>query len=186
MTNSEEPATPAGPLGGEAPPSAPAIRADLIAAIVFIVLALVAFYASWTMPRLEARRIHPFTIPGLVPGILSIALLVCGGIVAIRSIRTKIEGGWQALISLLYAQAARRVLAVLALVLIYTLGLVGNLPFAVATGIFVFAFIAIFELWLTDKPKPVLPALTWAFGLAVVTAIVVTYVFERLFLVRLP
>ncbi len=34
-------------------------RADLITAIVLAVLGLIVVYASWTMPRLEARHIHP-------------------------------------------------------------------------------------------------------------------------------
>src|SRR5690606_27508065 len=40
-------------------------RADLITAIVLVLLGLAVTYASWTMDRLEVRRIHPSTIPGL-------------------------------------------------------------------------------------------------------------------------
>ena len=52
------------------------VRADLLTAIVFIVLAAAMLYGSWTMDRLEVRRIHPFTAPGVVPGLLSAALLL--------------------------------------------------------------------------------------------------------------
>ena len=162
------------------------VRADLVAAIVFIALGALILYGSWTMPRLEVRRINPLTAPGLVPGMLSFALIVCGVILAVRSLRARIEGGWRELGAALVSRETRRALIVVALVLVYTLGLVGWLPFWAATAIFVFAFILTFELWVTPKPKPLLRSLAWAFGLAVVTAVTVTLVFERLFLVRLP
>jgi putative tricarboxylic transport membrane protein len=162
------------------------VRADLVAAVVFIVLGALILYGSWTMPRLEVRRIHPLTIPGLVPGLLSLSLIICGTLLAIRSLRSRAEGGWIALREALVSEGARRALVVVALVLIYTLGLVGRLPFWAATGIFVFAFITVFEVWITPKKRPLVPSLLWALGLAVVTAAAATYVFERLFLVRLP
>lgn len=162
------------------------IKADLLAGLAFIVLGVAIFYGSWTMDRLEVRRIHPFTIPGLVPGILSVALTLCGAVLAMRSLKTKAENGWHILGGALTSSAAGRALAVMALALIYTLGMVGTLPFWAATGIFVFAFIMVFECWLAEPRKPILPSLYWALGIAVLTAAIVTLVFERAFLVRLP
>lgn len=181
-----------GPAGmPDAPPAddretARMVRADLVAAIVFIILGALILYGSWTMPRLEARRVLPMTVPGLVPGMLSVGLIICGVLLAIRSLRARAEGGWQALTSGLVSEGARRVLAVLFHVLVYTLVLVGTLPFWLATAIFVFAFIVTFEVWITPRPRPLLPSVAWALALAVVTSAAVTYVFERLFLVRLP
>ena len=82
--------------------------------------------------------------------------------------------------------AAARAGAVMLLALVYTLGLVGTLPFWAATGLFVFTFIMVFECWLSEPRKPWVKSLLWASGLALVTATVVTLVFERAFLVRLP
>ena len=82
--------------------------------------------------------------------------------------------------------AAGRVGMVLVLTLTYTLGLVGLVPFWLATGLFVFAFILVFELWLAEPRRRLAQSLPWALGLAVVTAAAVTLVFERAFLVRLP
>ena len=187
MTDTDGPATtPVIPPAGDDKEAARMVRADLVAAIVFIVLGAMILYGSWTMPRLEVRRIHPMTIPGLVPGMLSFALIVCGTLLAIRSLRARVEGGWRTFGASLVSEGAQRALAVLALVLVFTLGLVGWLPFWAATAIFVFAFIATFEVWITPKKRPLIPSLAWAFGLAVVTAVAVTFVFERLFLVRLP
>jgi hypothetical protein len=162
------------------------IKADLLAGLFFIVLGLAIFYGAWTMDRLEVRRIHPMTVPGLVPGLLSAALTLCGAILAFRSIRSPAPGGWQQLSGGLLSVASGRAAAVMLLALIYTLGLVGTLPFWAATGLFVFAFIMLFECWLAEPRRPWLKSLPWALGLAVVTAGVVTLVFERAFLVRLP
>jgi hypothetical protein len=161
-------------------------KADLLAGLFFILLGLAIFYGSWTMDRLEVRRIHPLTVPGLVPGMLSVALTICGFIMAFRSLRTPAPGGWQQLSGAVLSGAAGRAGVVMLLALIYTLGLVGTLPFWAATGIFVFAFILCFECWLAVPRQPLLKSLPWALGLAVATAIAVTLVFERLFLVRLP
>ena len=38
-------------------------QADRIAAVVFLALGLAMLAGGWTMDRLEARRIHPASIP---------------------------------------------------------------------------------------------------------------------------
>lgn len=162
------------------------IKADLVAGLFFVVLAAATFFGSWTMDRLEVRRINPLTVPGLVPGLLSLALLVCGLILTIRSLRAAAPGGWRDLAQVIVSPATRRAGAVLVLTLTYTLVLVGWLPFWLATGVFVFAFILVFETWLATPRRSLRQTLPWALGLALVTATVVTLVFERLFLVRLP
>ena len=117
---------------------------------------------------------------------LAVALTLCGTILTFRSLRTPAAGGWQQLSGAVLSGAAARAATVMLLALIYTLGLVGTLPFWAATGLFVFAFIMVFECWLSEPRKPWLRSLLWALGLSVVTATVVTLVFERAFLVRLP
>lgn len=181
------------PSGGTVPPGAveaappPAmIKADLLAGLFFLVLGAATFEGAWTMDRLEVRRINPLTVPGLVPGLLALALLACGLILTLRSVRTAAPGGWRDLGQAIVSTAAQRAGAVLVLTLGYTLVLVGLLPFWLATGLFVFAFIMVFEAWLATPRRTVMQTLPWAVGLALVTAIVVTLVFERLFLVRLP
>jgi len=165
---------------------ATAARADLVTALVLVALGLAVFYLSWTMPRLEARRIHPATIPGLVPMILSAALVICGGLLALRSARLEADGGWHGLVGLLRTREALRVGVVLGLALIFTLVLIGWLPFWAAAMSFIFAFIVTFELLLGDaKPNPV-STLAWALAIALIGGGGIFYVFERIFLVRLP
>lgn len=162
------------------------IRADVITAIVFIALGLTVAYTSWNMDRLEVRRIHPSTIPGLVPFILGVALTLCGGLLAVRSARLDTRGGGAALVRVIASWSAVRVLAVLGLALLYTLGLVGRMPFWLASAIFVFAFILLFETVLTDRPATFLRTLIWALVVSLVAGLGIHYVFGEIFLVRLP
>lgn len=162
------------------------IKADLLAGLFFIVLSAASLYGSWTMDRLVNRRINPMTVPGLVPGMLSAALLVCGIVLTLRSLRANSAGGWSALGENLVSWAAQRVVMVLVLTLTYTLGLLGLVPFWLATGLFVIAFILVFEVWMAEPRRNFWQTLPWALGLGIATAAIVTVVFERAFLVRLP
>jgi hypothetical protein len=175
----------AGPGHGEAADRARRNAADLVSGAVFVVLGLALLYASWTMPRLENRGVHPLTVPGLVPGLLAVALVVCGAMLAASAWRTG-RGGLAGLAALAASPQAGRVATALALVLVYTLILVGWLPFWLATALFVFAFIVAFELLLAPPPPRPARTLAWAAAIAVATGAVVVLVFERGFLVRLP
>lgn len=162
------------------------IRADLVTAIVLVALGLVVTYFSWTMDRLEMRRIHPATIPGLVPLILGGALTLCGTLLAIRSARLDRPGAGAALVRVLVSWTAVRVLTVLGLALVYTLLLVGNMPFWLASSLFIFTFIVLFETVLADQPGSLVRTLVWGTVVALAGGLGVYFVFERIFLVRLP
>jgi putative tricarboxylic transport membrane protein len=84
------------------------------------------------------------------------------------------------------AASARRLGATLALTLVYAVVLVGRMPFWLATFLFVFAFIATFE-WSRGRTlaRHARRLGTAALEAGLVAA-AVTYVFERIFLVRLP
>ena len=77
------------------------------------------------------------------------------------------------------------------LCLVYPLVLVGWLPFWLATGLFVFAFIVAFEWSPQDGEAAPSSArqravLLWAAVQSVLVAAIVSIVFQELFLVRLP
>ncbi|MBJ7577270.1 tripartite tricarboxylate transporter TctB family protein [Devosia sp. MC532] len=162
------------------------IRADLITAIILIALGLAVTYLSWTMDRLTVRRIHPATIPGLVPFVLGVALTLCGSLLAFRSWKLDTKAGGVALLNLLLSWQTIRVVTVAALALVYTLGLVGRMPFWLASALFVFAFIVLFETVLADRPANLVRTLIWALVVALVAGVGVNYVFGQIFLVRLP
>ncbi|TGG93580.1 tripartite tricarboxylate transporter TctB family protein [Natronospirillum operosum] len=164
-------------------------KADLWTGLVFLVFGLVVFHASWDMPRLENRGVSFYAIPGLVPMALGAGLALCGFLLAVRALRLgamqKLPAG-QDFKALLLDFESVRVLALTALILTYTLILIGWLPYWLATALFVLATIVVFEHVLKDDPIPLKRSLFWAVVQALIVAVVVSLIFERGFLVRLP
>ena len=149
-------------------------RADLASAAVWIVLGGAIVYASWTMDRFERHGAALYTAPALVPGLLGLVLLVLGLALGMRALRSgALRPGPAVRISM------GNTLLVLVLCLGYAIGLVGRTPFWLATLLFVCAFIATFEY-----PDFRRMALAPLYGAA--TSFIVTYLFESVFLVRLP
>jgi hypothetical protein len=166
----------------------PLVRADLITGVVLIVFGLAVVAESYGMPRLEERNINPWTAPGIVPGMLGLIIALLGGVLAFRSV-----GGWRNAAASHSAEdraEARASLARLALCgalcVIYAVLFVGRMPFWLACWLFVFAFIAAFEWGAGDATPVRARKLAIAAAIATATALVVPYVFETLFLVRLP
>jgi hypothetical protein len=142
---------------------------DRLQGIAWIALGAAIVYASWTMDRLERHGAALYTAPGLVPGLLGLVILVLGVMLALRASPAdpSVRDGWAA--SAL----------VLALCLGYAAGLVGRAPFWLATFLFITAFIALFEY--PDRRRMALAPL---YGAA--TSAAVTWLFQSVFLVRLP
>lgn len=161
-------------------------RADLVTAIVLVILGLVVFYFSYTMPRLEARGVHPMTIPGLVPMALGAGLAFLGVLLGLNAWRADAGGSWGGFLRVFWTLEAARVAAALGLVLVFTLVLVGWLPFWGASMAFLFLFIVTMETVLTDGRASVPRTLFWAAATAVAAGGGIYYLFAELFLVRLP
>lgn len=161
-------------------------KADLVTAIILVLLGLFVFYEAFTMDRLEARRIEPASIPGLVPMILGAGLALTGTMLAIRSARIEASGGWRALMAMLGTLSAARAGAALFLIFLFTLVLIGSMPFWAASMIFIVAYVLVFEVVLTDAPVPWVRSLLWALATAIVAGGGIYYLFSNVFLVRLP
>ena len=151
-------------------------RADLYFSVVLTLVGGATVFEAWRMPRLENLGINPLTAPGVTPALVGAVLTLLGLALFARSVASRGAGpgapecGWG------------RLLVTLALCLVYAVGLVGWLPFWLATAIFVAVFVALFTF---DRTRPLRP-LVMAVGLAVVTSAAVTFLFEDIFLVRLP
>ncbi len=162
-------------------------RADFVTSVLLIALGLGALIESWRMPRLEHLAINPYTVPGIVPGLLSAIILVLGTVLLVRSLRC---GGWRmdfgAARDLLRDETARRLGLGLVLTFGYAVGLVGRVPYWLATVLFVFFFICLFEWTGALAPARRVKAVGMVLGQALVVATVVSAVFQYVFLVRLP
>jgi hypothetical protein len=175
---------------GVRPPSARAmVKADLVAGLVFMALGLATLVESWRMPRFEDLNVEPFTIPGLVPGMLGAIILVLGGVLFLRAARA---GGWRLTERAPDAapwstdQGARRLLLSIALCLLYAGGLIGRLPFWLATFLFVAALVILFEWPLATDRSDRARRMLWAVLLAAAVSAATSFVFQEIFLVRLP
>ena len=164
-------------------------RRDFFTALVLVVFGLAVVVESLRMPRFETLGINPYTVPGLVPGVLGGVIVLFGLVMLVRS---SLAGGWRiddsnSEVKIQTSQAGlRRIALTLLLTLGYAGGLVSRLPFSLATTIFVFLFIALFE-WQESRTRTQrLRILGFSLLQAVIVAVTVTYVFEKIFLVRLP
>lgn len=157
-------------------------RADFLFGLGWSALGLVIAFESWRMPRLEEQHINPYTIPGLVPGLLGLLLILFGSILALR--------GWRGAGPELAANADAapwRVGLALLLCLGFGLGVLGHgPPFWLAAGIFLFLAVFLFELPERRAAGTVMGGAVRAGLVAVIGAAALTFIFQELFLVRLP
>jgi Tripartite tricarboxylate transporter TctB family len=162
-------------------------KADFITGLVLILLGVAVVWASLDMPRFEERNIDPYTAPGLVPGVLGAIILALGAILFVRAAHA---GGWR--LAWPAAQrptgdpGVRRLALSIALCLVYAGGLVGTVPFWLATFLFITAFVILFEWPLATDRAERARRLAFAPLLAAVIAVGVTVLFQYVFLVRLP
>src|SRR5205814_723798 len=93
---------------------------------------------SVMMDRLEKQDINPYTIPGLLPGLLGIAMTILGALLAARSWRHGLLAPAPKADASTRRAERRRLVLVLGLCLAFGVGLVGHgLPFWLAAAIFV-------------------------------------------------
>ena len=163
------------------------LRSDFLSAFGWMGLGTAILIGSVTMDRLEKQDINPYTIPGLLPGLLGIAMTILGLLLAARSWRSH-----------LFASAAgastscaelKRLMLVLGLCLTFGVILVGHgLPFWLAAAIFVTSAILSLQYQqrktIGQKLSARMFVTSAAIGLG--AGIVITIVFQEIFLVRLP
>lgn len=151
---------------------------DRITAAVFLCLGAAMTWGGFVMDRLEIRQIHPASIPGLVPMILGVALMVCAVLLALGADKAERDehdpaGSWKS-----FAFAA-------IWSCFFAMALVGQIPFVVATALYVAGFAGWYVLPETTGQKRAKSAV-FIVGFAVVVAVSVSVLFRYGFLVRLP
>src|ERR1700710_425273 len=80
-----EQAAPVSPPDG--PEATAQLRSDFLSALGWMGLGIAILIGSIRMDRLENQDINPYTIPGLLPGLLGIAMTILGTLLAARSWR---------------------------------------------------------------------------------------------------
>jgi len=168
----------------ELPPAS--ARTDAFAAMALAAFGVFAVAVAWRMERFESQGGTLWTAPGLWPAIVALVLAALAAALVLRSWRRARSIGWRA------AQPddaprvpTRRFAWAAAGFFVYALVLVGRgLPFWLGTALFVTAYVYVFHV--EGQARTPLRRAAMALAVGVTTALVVSLVFERVFLVRLP
>lgn len=154
-------------------------RSDLVGGAGWVFFGLLIVTESLRMDRFTSMGAELYTMPGFVPGMIGSVIVLLGGVLMLRGWRRRAASRQDAPAEPLLN---RRIGITLALSLAYAGGLVGRVPFWLATFLFVTAFVGCFA------PPDTTPLRRLAVALlaGVLTTAVVTLVFEQVFLVRLP
>jgi len=165
------------------------VKADFLTGVVLIFLSLYVIIESWRMPRLEHLKVHPLSVPGIVPSFIGMVLLFFGIILVIRSIR---RGGHhlgftsEGLRRLFNNSGNQRLLLTAFLTIGYAGFLIGTLPYWLATGLFIFVFIVLFEWGQGTNGARWRRCILPAVFISILSSAAITLLFDRLFLVSLP
>ena len=163
----------------------PSPLADLLTGAAWLALAVAIMIGAWQMDRLERLSAAIYTAPGLVPRLLGAAIAQMSVILIGRAVRAgalahvrvpqfKIADHW-------------RLVAALVLCLSFAIGLVGRgPPFWLAAALFVAVTVFVFQFPERRREGTLVrgAALAMVFGL--ISGFAIHYLFQDLFLVRLP
>lgn len=157
--------------------------ADLATGALLAVVGLATLALSWAMPTFAERGADPLTAPGIFPAAVGLLLAAAGGRLALRSLG-RLRTAPPATTPAFPRAATVRTLAGFALMAAAVL-LAGHVDFRLLVAGFCLAFSAAFLDWRVPPPQ------RWRQlgAVALVTAVAalaIPFVFETIFLVRLP
>jgi hypothetical protein len=160
-------------------------RADFYTSIILMAFGLAAAIAALKMPLIQG---DPYSAPGLLPALLGFVIFGLSLIMFVRSLlrsggAVKVEGS--SFKAFLADRSVQRIGLTILLCVVYTV-LLGKVYFPVLTFLFILTFVLCFEYDRASPFKSQLKKIGIAVLLALIASVVVTLVFERLFLVRLP
>jgi Tripartite tricarboxylate transporter TctB family len=161
-------------------------RTDLWVAAAFFVFSAAILTLTLRMPTYTDQGGQIYTAPGLVPSFYGVVMGLLSIWLAARSIRAGALGRAGSGEPRDTGNSNARFALAAGLGVFFIAGLIGRMPFWLAATIFVTAFVAAFEWQPGLPPKARARRLAVALAIGLGTGILVTLVFERAFLVRLP
>ena len=152
-------------------------RSDLWGGFCWVAVGAFILMESIRMERFDNMGATIYTYPGFVPGIISSVIVLLGLVMIIRGLKSKvgIDANAKALIN-------RRVVISLTCMLVFSLVLLAHAHFLIATTFFVGTFTFLFA----NEETPLMKRLTSASINGVTSSCVVYFLFQEVFLVRLP
>jgi len=166
-------------------------RGEVGTALVWLVLGAAIVVMSWRMDRLRHLDVNPWSVPGLTPGAIGVLMMAFALALGWRALRPSVAGGAPdegapAVATPAPGEARRTIVAGALCVLFAGVSLGRGLPFVVEGAVFVFAFTSIFSWRVWRDEGRVGRGLAQTLVVSVVAAVVISWLFESVFLVRLP
>jgi hypothetical protein len=164
-------------------------KADFYTALFLMVLGIAVVEESWRMPRFADLGSSIWSAPGTTPGMVGAVLAIMGAILFFRSrreMRAATAGGGAGFDKSGWTRAGYTLL----LCLVYGIGLIGRIPFQLASFLFMLAFIVSFDFYdnrdaYRDRLR-MLRRIAVAAAIAGVAAWTISKIFQDVFFVRLP
>ena len=169
-------------------------RDDLGTAAVWLVLGAAIAVASWRMDRLRHLDVNPWSVPGLTPGVIGVLMMGFALVLVRRALRPPAPGAGPAdAAGSTPGDAAtapgetRRTLVAGALCVLFAGATLGRgVPFVIEGAVFVFAFTTIFSWRAWRDEGRVVRGLAQSAVVSALAAMLISWLFESVFLVRLP
>jgi len=182
-------------------------RGDVVTAAVWLGLGAAIVVASWRMDRLRHLDVNPWSVPGLTPGLIGALMVVFALVLGWRALRSprpppdaggdgagrvEVEADATPGAGSTNAAApppgeARRTLIAGTLCLLFAGATLGRgVPFVIEGAVFVFAFTSIFSWRSWRDEGRIARGLAQTLVVSVAAAMLIAWLFESVFLVRLP
>lgn len=183
-------------------------RARAVAwALAWVTFGVALLISAWRMDRLGDRGINPWSAPGLTPGVVGALMIVLALVLLWQALRPTVakpmassEGATHAATAEAATPATpttpvgeswRSSALALLLCLCFAVGALGRgLPFWLDAALFIFVFTAAFSWpqWQAQRSRgsPLWRPLVQTAALALLSAGAISWLFETVFLVRLP
>lgn len=161
-------------------------RSEYLSAAFWAVLGAIIVVASWRLDRLEKLDINRWSVPGLTPGVVG-ALMVLLAIALALQVRSQARDDADDTQGVAEGTSmGRTVLAGVLGVLFAGVSLGRGLSFVVEGAAFIFLFTTVFSWSQWRAEARVGRGLLVTLVVAVAASAVITWLFESVFLVRLP
>ena len=152
-------------------------RSDLWGGFCWVAVGAFILMESIAMERFDNMGATLYTYPGFVPGVIACVIVLLGVIMILRGLKTKMtsDADAQPLINQRFAIS-------LACMLVFSLVLLSHAHFVMATALFVGVFTFLFA----SRETPLIKRLVSASINGLLSSCVIYFLFQEVFLVRLP
>ena len=156
-------------------------KPDAVSGAGWILFGAAVLAESWRMDRLANLNVNPWSVPGLMPGVLGALMVLFGTALVVRALPPDAGDAPATL-------GARTWLA-LALCVGFAGGLLGHgLPFWLTAAGFLFVAISVFR-WLdrdADAAQGMPGVILSSVAIALAASAAISLLFQEVFLIRLP